>query len=56
VVLWVEPFWHPTTLRSATGELTIDGFRLAVTASDQRAPGWAAGAHADGERVGGVAE
>jgi uncharacterized protein (TIGR02677 family) len=48
VVLWVEPSDRPTKVRSVTGDLTVDGFRLAVTASDQRAPDWAAGERAEG--------
>ena len=36
VVLWVEPSDRTTTLRSALGDLTVDGFRLAVTAAGRR--------------------
>lgn len=50
LVLWVEPSQHPTTLRSAAGDLTVDGFRLAVTASGARP------AAAPDERVEGVGE
>jgi uncharacterized protein (TIGR02677 family) len=50
VVLWVEPAGAPTTLRSAVGDLTVDGFRLTVTAAGRR-PG-----QATGERVEGVGE
>jgi uncharacterized protein (TIGR02677 family) len=42
VVLWVEPSDGFTTLRSATGDLTVDGFRLAVTPAGRR-PKWATG-------------
>ncbi|MGH9244467.1 MAG: TIGR02677 family protein [Acidimicrobiales bacterium] len=36
VVLWVEPSDGPTILPSAAGDLTVDGFRLAVTAAGRR--------------------
>ncbi len=35
-VLWVEPSAGRTTVRSATGDLTVDGFRLAVTPAGRR--------------------
>lgn len=47
VVLWVQPSDRPTTLRSATGDLTVDGFRLAVTAAG-RQPASAASVRAEG--------
>ncbi|MDX6275821.1 MAG: hypothetical protein QOJ92_3031 [Frankiales bacterium] len=50
VVLWVEPSAGPTTLRSALGSLTVDGFRLVITEASRRpAPPRA-------ERVEGIAE
>jgi uncharacterized protein (TIGR02677 family) len=36
LVLWMEPCDGPTTVRSATGDLTVHGFRLAVTASGRQ--------------------
>lgn len=36
IVLWVEPSGRPTTLRSALGDLRIDGFRLTVTLPGRR--------------------
>lgn len=36
VVLWVEPWPGPTTLRSTLGDLTLDGFRPAITAAGRR--------------------
>jgi len=36
VVLWVEPFEGSVTLRSATGDLTVHGFRLVLTAAGRR--------------------
>jgi uncharacterized protein (TIGR02677 family) len=38
VVLWLEPADGSTTVRSAIGDLSLDGFRVAVTA-DGRRPG-----------------
>ena len=49
VVLWIEPSARPTTLRSALGTLTVDGFRLAITQAGRRpAPAPASTARADG--------
>ena len=43
VVLWIEPSERSMTVRSPTGDLTVHGFRLAVTAAGRqpaaRAPG-----------------
>jgi len=50
VVLWVEPSARPTTLRSALGNLTVDGFRLMITTAGRRP------APTSGERAEGVAE
>jgi uncharacterized protein (TIGR02677 family) len=36
VVLWVEPAAGPATVRTAVGDLTVDGFRLTVTAAAGR--------------------
>lgn len=36
VVLWLEPTDGPTTVRSAIGDLAVDGFRLAVTPAGRR--------------------
>jgi hypothetical protein len=47
VVLWVQPADALTTLRSTTGDLTVEGFRLTVTAEGRRPAsptvGWAEG-------------
>ena len=50
VVLWVEPSARPTTLRSALGNLTVEGFRLAITEAGRRP------APPSAERAEGVAE
>ncbi len=42
VTLWIEPADGVMTVRSATGDLTVHGFRMAVTASGRR-PWTAAG-------------
>lgn len=39
LTLWIEPFHGDVTVRSPVGDLTIAGFRLAVTV-DQRRPEW----------------
>jgi uncharacterized protein (TIGR02677 family) len=36
VVLWLEPAEGATTIRSATGDLRLDGLRVAVTAAGRR--------------------
>ncbi len=36
VVLWVEPSDRSMTMRSPTGDLTVHGFRLVVTAAGRR--------------------
>lgn len=36
VVLWLEPADGSTTVRSATGDLCVDGFRVAVSAAGRR--------------------
>jgi uncharacterized protein (TIGR02677 family) len=36
LVLWVEPADRSTTLRSATGDFTVHGFRLVVTAAGRQ--------------------
>ena len=50
VVLWVEPSPRPTTLRSAVGNLTVEGFRLAITEAGRRP------VPTRGERAEGLAE
>ncbi len=40
LTMWIEPYDGTVTLRSAVGDLTVSGFRLAVTVDDRRPATW----------------
>jgi uncharacterized protein (TIGR02677 family) len=52
-VLWLEPCDGATILRSAVGDLVVDGLQLAVTVTRDVPPVWPAG---PADRAGGMAE